>query len=465
MNLQQWMTVRYVVGLLLVACVMIGAHLLLNVQVEAKKDDAHIINISGMQRMLSQRISLMAREIYHAEDFDSAELYLHKLEALERKMRSNHETIQEYIATLGTEGSQRDYLNRAFYDAGGVNERVLHFLDYTKNFLQQYYRAGKKTDALQQEMNNIVSIGRNGLLMQLDEVVGLFEEISNQRISDFQSLSHIVLALGLLLLACEAIFIFRPMVQHVSEKTKALEQSNMELTEFSYRISHDLRAPIVSSRGLVSVIGGLLRANRHEKAYDAIDHVMVSLKQIEVLIDDIVQMTKLKLQEQPVKIVNIANMTDTIIHSLQYMQGVDKVQITNETSSEHDIAVRKIYLEQILSNLISNAVKYHDPEKDAPFVKITSAIKQKLCTITIEDNGIGIPKEYRSQLFGMFKRFHPKTSYGSGLGLYLVKQNVKALGGTISYSPTLKGSIFTISFPFSYKSDVAEDDDGNNISD
>ena len=67
--------------------------------------------------------------------------------------------------------------------------------------------------------------------------------------------------------------------------------------------------------------------------------------------------------------------------------------------------------------------------------------------LTITDNGLGIPEKFRENLFGMFKRFHPKTAFGSGLGLYMVKKSVEKIGGKIHYKDTGNGSAFTVSIP------------------
>ena len=67
--------------------------------------------------------------------------------------------------------------------------------------------------------------------------------------------------------------------------------------------------------------------------------------------------------------------------------------------------------------------------------------------ITFEDNGLGIPKEYQEKLFKMFKRFHPKTASGSGLGLYMIKKSANMIGGEIKYKYIKDGSRFTLYIP------------------
>ena len=70
-----------------------------------------------------------------------------------------------------------------------------------------------------------------------------------------------------------------------------------------------------------------------------------------------------------------------------------------------------------------------------------------MCEVCVRDNGLGIDEKYRDKVFGMFQRFHPKVSFGSGLGLYIVLQNVKAIEGEIVYKPLEQGSEFIVTFP------------------
>ena len=99
-----------------------------------------------------------------------------------------------------------------------------------------------------------------------------------------------------------------------------------------------------------------------------------------------------------------------------------------------------------LENLISNAIKYSDQSKDRPSISITYTRNDKDVTFSVEDNGIGIPKEHQSKMFGMFNRFHPKVAFGSGLGMYLMKKSAKTIGAALSYEDTGSGSKFTLTF-------------------
>jgi len=113
------------------------------------------------------------------------------------------------------------------------------------------------------------------------------------------------------------------------------------------------------------------------------------------------------------------------------------------------VRIQRATIQQVLENLISNAIKYSDPEKTNRFVKVEVSDSNGSILIRILDNGLGIPKKYDDEIFGMFKRFHKSSSFGSGLGLYLVKKNVEKINGEISFQRRSEGSVFTIVLPAS----------------
>jgi signal transduction histidine kinase len=104
-------------------------------------------------------------------------------------------------------------------------------------------------------------------------------------------------------------------------------------------------------------------------------------------------------------------------------------------------------LVMILENLISNAIKYQDLTNPIPKVTVGLAQNQGYCTISVTDNGLGIPESNRENVFAMFRRFHPETSFGSGLGLYMIKKAAERLRGTVEYRPEEPGSTFLVTFP------------------
>lgn len=128
---------------------------------------------------------------------------------------------------------------------------------------------------------------------------------------------------------------------------------------------------------------------------------------------------------------------------------IDEKQVAVQFSLNGNINVwtEKTLIQRILENLISNAVKYSDPEKPERYVRVEVSEINKDTRIQVSDNGLGIPEEYFSEVFGMFKRFHKTSSFGSGLGLYLVKKNLEKINGEISLESSPEGTVFIIVLP------------------
>ena len=95
---------------------------------------------------------------------------------------------------------------------------------------------------------------------------------------------------------------------------------------------------------------------------------------------------------------------------------------------------------------MSNAIKYQDLQKQNSFVEIETKSQDGRCVLMIKDNGIGIPEHQQPHLFKMFRRFHPKLSFGSGLGLYMIKKSVDRIQGEIIYTDTKDGMQFAVLF-------------------
>ena len=101
----------------------------------------------------------------------------------------------------------------------------------------------------------------------------------------------------------------------------------------------------------------------------------------------------------------------------------------------------------IVGNMLSNAVKYHDPQEAEPVIDVRAFRYSGKVRLSVEDNGLGVPPASRHLLFKMFKRLHPNRSFGSGLGLYILKKSAESLGGDALYEARDKGSRFIIELP------------------
>jgi signal transduction histidine kinase/ligand-binding sensor domain-containing protein len=231
--------------------------------------------------------------------------------------------------------------------------------------------------------------------------------------------------------------------EKLNETITQLNKTIKELDAFLYSASHDLVAPLKSILGLVN-LAKFESENAELTIY--FDQIELSVRKLESVIHTLMQHSfntkgMSQLQQADVKI-----LAQEAINELRFLPEMAKIKFTLEM--EHAIVFTDIpRLKIILSNLIGNAVKYHDPEKKINKVSIHFQLSSNSWAIAISDNGIGIDKDRLSRVFDMFYRA-TESAKGSGLGLYIVKETVERLNGTIQVESELySGTQFTVTLP------------------
>jgi PAS domain S-box-containing protein len=227
----------------------------------------------------------------------------------------------------------------------------------------------------------------------------------------------------------ETIGIFGVYVDITDQKMieEELKVRNIELDNFVYKVSHDLRAPLSSVLGLVN----LAQHPQNEddpKAYLKI--IGEKVNQLDHFISDVLSHSKNLKLEIKTGLIHFEEIVDTAFRNLSYMEGADQIQKDIQISGG-DFYSDPWRIEEIFRNLISNAIKYRKISNPSHEIKITIAIEHEVAIISFRDNGIGITKQNISKIFDMFYRAS-EQSVGSGLGLYIVKNAVEKLGGRVS---------------------------------
>ncbi|HEY9048526.1 MAG TPA: HAMP domain-containing sensor histidine kinase [Ohtaekwangia sp.] len=229
--------------------------------------------------------------------------------------------------------------------------------------------------------------------------------------------------------------------KQILEKNKILTKTNEELDRFIYSTSHDLRAPLNSIEGLI---------NLSEHTTDPEDlrtyHQMMRdrIRKLENVLTNISQYSKNAKLEVEKKHINLREYVNLALYDIRYMEAANRVRVEVDIPDNLTIDTDPMRLSIILNNLISNACKYSDQGKTDPYVAIRAIVTPPKTTITISDNGEGIDEVQQPRIFSMFYRGTTRST-GSGLGLYLVKEAVEKLGGTITLSSVPgQGATFTV---------------------
>lgn len=226
---------------------------------------------------------------------------------------------------------------------------------------------------------------------------------------------------------------------------RELTQNNKDLKQFSYITSHNLRAPLSNLTGLLNLMHEYPVENPELR--EIINGFSTSTNLLNETINDLVKVVIIKDNPSIDKEeVLIKDVFENVFNQLSYLISLHKPILKIELEKVSILNINKAYLESILLNLFTNAIKYRSPKRTLR-IFVSSKEVNNMIVLTFKDNGIGIDLERnRDKIFGLYQRFH-NYSDSKGLGLYLVKSQVESMGGTISVESEVdKGTTFTIIF-------------------
>lgn len=231
--------------------------------------------------------------------------------------------------------------------------------------------------------------------------------------------------------------------QRLKVQNEELIKINEELDRFVYSASHDLRAPLMS-------IKGLLHIAKIEQSYDKVEEYLglieKSVNRLDSFISDIINYSKNSRLHLEVSKIDFSKLIDDSISSLKFIEGADDVRSILKLNTENDFYSDYRRILVVFNNIISNAVRYRDTNKDS-FIEISVNSFEEHTRIKFTDNGIGIAESLQDKIFDMFYRAS-QQSKGSGLGLYIVKESIEKLKGTIRVkSKYAEGTTFEIYLP------------------
>ncbi len=226
---------------------------------------------------------------------------------------------------------------------------------------------------------------------------------------------------------------------------RELTQNNKDLKQFSYITSHNLRAPLSNLTGLLNLIEDIPVENPELK--EVLDGFTKSTHLLNETINDLVKVIIIKdnpsIEKEEVLIEDIF---ENVFNQLSFLISLHKPIIKIDLKKVTIADINKAYLESILLNLLTNAIKYRSTSRQLR-ISISSKEVGNNIVLIFKDNGIGIDLERNAdKIFGLYQRFHNYPD-SKGLGLYLVKSQVETMGGSITVqSEVNKGTTFTLTF-------------------
>ena len=235
----------------------------------------------------------------------------------------------------------------------------------------------------------------------------------------------------------------------LTNKTEELERSNKEMEHFAFLASHDLKAPLTNIESLINLMESQNMVTKEGKPI--IDKLNQTIKG-----------SKEKLESINYAI-SIKNRNDIIVENTNLKNALDHVitligDMIENTNTKLEISIPEglkvhfptVYVQTVLQNLISNAIKYKHPNR-SPIINISATQEKDSIALLIKDNGRGIDLDtYGGKIFGLFQRFHFDVE-GKGMGLYITKSIIENYGGSIEVESILdKGTSFKIKLPLDY---------------
>ncbi len=240
-------------------------------------------------------------------------------------------------------------------------------------------------------------------------------------------------------------------MREIEDKSEMLKARNMELNKlneeldsFLYSTAHDLRSPLTSLLGIVR----LMRLdNKQEELVPYLDMMKSSIQRQEDFIAQIVNYAKNKKLEIAPERLDLKKIILEIFQNHEFVDGAYEIEkyINIKEDAPFCSDRNRIYI--VFNNLISNAIRYSDPEKKEKFIQIKIHITASDAVIEFSDNGVGIEKEHLSRIFDMFYRAN-FNSKGSGLGLFIFREAIQKLSGHVSVESEIKvGTKFFLRLP------------------
>ncbi|PVY38724.1 sensor histidine kinase [Pontibacter virosus] len=225
-----------------------------------------------------------------------------------------------------------------------------------------------------------------------------------------------------------------------------LQMHNDELEIFRKILAHDMRKPVANALGFARLLNGSLPESKEKEVKRYLLHTVES---VDVMLRDLNELIALQSTGKESKeAVDVKKTIKRIVNFFQEEIRQAGAVVEQEVADNIHIQTIKAYFNSIIRNLISNAIKYRSPNRQT-VVQVSAFLHNGLITISVKDNGIGMNLAgIGKELFQMHRRFAPKAAEGNGLGLYIVNQQVRLMGGQIKVESELdKGSTFTITLP------------------
>lgn len=435
------MTRLYVLALSTVAVLSIGAQWLIQRQLSYGESDSRVINVAGRQRMLSQKLAKSSLNLMFLEETKSAAARTELRITLE-EWASSHRALQQGNEQRGLPGKPSQEVSDLF-------ARIEPHFDTMRDAALLLASNRLTGTTLETEVIRIQE-NEKAFLLGMDAIVRQCVKEAENRVARLGRMEHVILALTLLVLLAEGIFIFRPAVRRISHTLERLASSSASLesarkqaeaandakTRFLANVSHELRTPMTAVLGMTELARSATDEGERERCLSVVDEAGKSLLG---LLNDLIDVARidadeLRLASEAFDAFHPAEQSVRMLELSARQKGLD-FYLESDGPEQAIVLGDSARILQVLNNLISNAIKWTDNGRVVVACEVRDASPDHAnLKYTVTDTGVGIPASLHETVFEPFaqaSRDQVNNRGGVGLGLAICRRITEAMGGAI----------------------------------
>lgn len=436
------LTIRYVLALGVIALMAASVLSVSMIVGRAASEDAGLVNMSGRQRMLSQRIVMLSQQMQTATTVPQRA-------SAEQRLADGTELFARSHLHLVSAAQARPAIDTLYQGEPALDRLSREFIDLADLVLR-----GDPTSISLREL------GERGeaILPLLDDATNAFADAADARVLFMDRIEKAAFAVTLLLLLMVGWFIFRPAVFSISQSMRDLKdardeafRANAAKTSFLAQMSHEIRTPL---NGVIGMATGLGSTKLDDEQRKMVTTLQSSGELLLTVVNDILDISKVeagqvKLEQADISLEQILNWIDSTYRPTCAAKGLKWTTHVSEDARGwyRGDATR---IRQILSNLVSNAIKFTETGEVSAEIRTTdgSSPQAPAFEIVVRDTGVGIPEDRLAAIFKPFEQADASTTRkfgGTGLGLAISKKLSELMGGKISVESTVgAGTVFTV---------------------
>lgn len=452
-SLTKTLRLKYIGALILVASAAAGGHVLLTTASDASRRDAAAINIAGRQRMLSQRIALLAHNIAHHDEQSEIASDRVRLQATLAQLTTSHQDLIKGNPMRGVAELDDPELLQLF---GEIEVLLNRIESATSALLAADHDPHDSADAVDQAASQF--------LPKMDAIVQGFEDQAESHVGSVILIGRALFVAIICLLLLEAVLVFEPAVRTIHRRTRALlkatgdaQAASRAKSSFLANVSHEIRTPMNAIVGYAQLLEHFHKNSddSSKRERDAITSIRVSSNELLGLINNVLELHD--LAEMPPSVQTQATSIGELTKGIKRLVDEQLADHGNTfTVTISDLVPDSVILdpfntERILIHLISNSNKFTKLGMIRLDVDVDEDSAAEVLSFTVTDSGSGIPAKYAHKVFDPFSQADDsstKKHAGLGLGLAVSRHYATAMNGKLELVSTSdEGSTFCLTLP------------------